>query len=135
MTNWIVGHTDRFKAAVSQRGISNWVSFFGVSDIGYYFSPEQVGGLPWSDSDLYVEKSPLTYVENVQTPLLLIHSENDLRCPLEQAEQLFIYLRRLGKTVRLAIFPEETHELSRSGKPNRRMERLRLIKGWFEEWL
>jgi dipeptidyl aminopeptidase/acylaminoacyl peptidase len=135
MTNWIVGHTDRFKAAVSQRGISNWVSFFGVSDIGYYFSQEHVGDLPWRDPDLYVEKSPLTYVENVHTPLLLIHSEKDLRCPLEQAVQLYIYLRRLGRDVKLAIFPEETHELSRSGKPNRRMERLRLILGWFKERL
>jgi dipeptidyl aminopeptidase/acylaminoacyl peptidase len=135
MTNWVIGHTDRFKAAVSQRGISNWVSFFGTSDIGYFFNPDHIGGLPWSDPDLYVEKSPLTYVENMHTPLLLIHSENDLRCPLEQAAQLFIYLRRLGRTVRLAIFPEETHELSRAGKPNRRMERLRLILGWFGEWL
>jgi dipeptidyl aminopeptidase/acylaminoacyl peptidase len=135
MTNWIVGHTDRFKAAVSQRGISNWVSFFGTSDIGYFFNPDHVGGLPWSDPELYAEKSPLTYVEDIHTPLLLIHSVNDLRCPIEQAEQLFIYLKRLGRTVKLARFPEETHELSRSGKPNRRMERLRLILEWFGEWL
>jgi dipeptidyl aminopeptidase/acylaminoacyl peptidase len=135
MTNWIIGHTDRFKAAVSQRGISNWVSFFGTSDIGYFFNPDHVGGLPWSDPDLYREKSPLTYVESIHTPLLLIHSENDLRCPIEQAEQLFTYLKRMGRTVRLARFPDETHELSRSGKPNRRMERLRLILQWFQERL
>ena len=135
MTNWVIGHTDRFKAAVSQRGISNWESFFGTSDIGYFFSPDNVGGLPWSDPEQYREKSPLTYVEAMQTPLLLIHSEQDKRCPIEQAEQLFTYLKRLGRTVRLARFPEETHELSRSGSPNRRMERLRLILEWFEERL
>lgn len=135
MTNWIIGHTDRFSAAVSQRGISNWASFFGTSDIGYFFNPDHVGGLPWSDPGLYREKSPLTYVESIHTPLLLIHSENDLRCPIEQAEQLFTYLKRIGRMVRLARFPEETHELSRSGKPNRRMERLRLILEWFRERL
>ena len=135
MANWVIGHTDRFKAAVSQRSISNWESFFGTSDIGYFFNPDNVGGLPWSDPEQYREKSPLTYVEAMQTPLLLIHSEKDLRCPIEQAEQLFTYLKRLGRTVRLARFPEETHELSRSGSPNRRMERLRLILEWFEERL
>lgn len=135
MTNWIVGHTDRFKAAVSQRGISNWVSLFGTSDIGYFFTPDHVGGLPWEKSALYAEKSPLTYADQVRTPLLLIHSEQDLRCPIEQAEQFFIYLRRLGQTVKLARFPEETHELSRTGSPNRRMERLRLILEWFKERL
>jgi dipeptidyl aminopeptidase/acylaminoacyl peptidase len=135
MTNWIVGHTDRFKAAVSQRGISNWVSMFGTSDIGYFFNPDHVGGLPWENPEQYVEKSPLTYAANVHTPLLLTHGEQDLRCPIEQAEQFFIFLKRLGRTVKLARFPEETHELSRSGSPNRRMERLRLILEWFQEWL
>ena len=135
MTNWIVGHTDRFQAAVSQRGISNWTSFFGTSDIGYFFNPEHVGALPWEDLQKYVEKSPLTYADKVKTPLLLIHSEQDLRCPIEQSEQLFIYLRRLGHEVMLARFPSETHELSRSGSPKRRMERLRLIVEWFKEKL
>ena len=135
MTNWIVGHTNRFRAAVSQRGISNWVSFFGTSDIGYFFNPEHVGGLPWADPGQYVEKSPLTYAAQVHTPLLLTHGEQDLRCPIEQAEQFFIYLKRLGRTVKLARFPDENHELSRSGSPNRRMERLRLILEWFKERL
>jgi dipeptidyl aminopeptidase/acylaminoacyl peptidase len=135
MTNWILGQTNRFKAAVSQRGISNWISFFGTSDIGYIFNPDHVGALPWEDPDLYQKKSPLSYVEHIETPLLLIHSEQDLRCPIEQAEQLFVYLKRLGQEVVLARFPEETHELSRSGSPTRRMERLRLIKAWFMERL
>ncbi len=135
MTNWIVGHTDRFHAAVSQRGISNWESFFGTSDIGYFFSPEHIGALPWEDPGRYREKSPLTYAERIRTPLLIIHSEKDLRCPIEQAEQLFVYLKRLERDVRLARFPDESHELSRSGSPKRRMERLRLILSWFEERL
>jgi dipeptidyl aminopeptidase/acylaminoacyl peptidase len=135
MTNWILGHTDRFKAAVSQRGISNWTSFFGTSDIGYFFNPEHVGALPWENPDLYLEKSPLSYAQEMTTPLLLIHSERDLRCPIEQAEQLFVYLKRLGQEVVFARFPEETHELSRSGLPTRRMERLRLILNWFNEKL
>lgn len=135
MTNWIVGHTDRFRAAISQRGISNWDSFYGTSDIGYFFNPDHVGALPWEDPELYREKSPITYAPQVETPLLLIHSEQDLRCPIEQAEQFFVYLRRLGKEVKLARFPEDTHELSRSGTPSRRMERLRLILDWFQSHL
>jgi len=135
MTNWIVGHTDRFRAAVSQRGISNWVSMYGTSDIGYFFTPDHMGEEPWDDPGRYLEKSPLTYADQVHTPLLLTHGEQDLRCPIEQAEQFFIVLKRLGRTVKLARFPEENHELSRSGSPNRRMERLRLILEWFKERL
>jgi dipeptidyl aminopeptidase/acylaminoacyl peptidase len=135
MTNWIVGHTDRFKAAVSSRGISNWVSMYGTSDIGFYFNVNHIGGTPWGAPERYREKSPLTYVENVTTPVLLTHGENDLRCPMEQAEQFFVALRRLGKIAALARFPEENHELSRSGSPNRRMERLRLIGAWFRQHL
>jgi dipeptidyl aminopeptidase/acylaminoacyl peptidase len=135
MTNWIIGHTDRFKAAVSQRGISDWVSFFGTSDIGFFFCPDQVGGLPWTDPDRYRDKSPLTYAEAMRTPLLIIHSEQDLRCPFGQAEELFVTLRRLDGDVRLARFPDETHELSRAGSPKRRMERLRLIVEWLREQL
>jgi dipeptidyl aminopeptidase/acylaminoacyl peptidase len=135
MTNWIVGHTQRFKAAVSSRGISNWVSMYGTSDIGFFFNVEHVGGTPWGAPERYRDKSPLTYVENVTTPILLTHGEKDLRCPIEQAEQFFVALRRLGKTAALARFPEEDHELSRSGTPNRRMERLRLITSWFRRHL
>ena len=135
MTNWIVGHTDRFRAAVSQRGISNWASMYGTSDIGYFFTPDHLGEEPWVDPGQYAEKSPLTYAAQVHTPLLLTHGEQDLRCPIEQAEQFFVYLKRLGRTVRLARFPDENHELSRSGSPNRRMERLRLILEWFKERL
>ncbi|WP_297466589.1 S9 family peptidase [Thermococcus sp.] len=135
MTNWIVGHTNRFKAAVTQRSISNWVSFFGTTDIGYFFAPDQIGGDPWNNTDTYWEKSPLKYAPNVETPLLIIHSTEDYRCWLPEALQFYTALKYLGKTVELAIFPGENHDLSRSGKPKHRVKRLELIAGWMERWL
>lgn len=96
MTNWIVGHTKRFKAAVTQRSIANWISFYGVSDIGYYFTDWQIfAGL--EDIDKLWHHSPLKYVNAIETPLLILHGENDYRCPIEQAEQLFIALKRRKK--------------------------------------
>ena len=135
MTNWIVGHTKRFKAAVTQRSISNWVSFFGTTDIGYYFAPDQIGKDPWSNLDGYWEKSPLKYAPNVETPLLIIHSIEDYRCWLPEALQFYTALKYLGKRVELALFPSENHDLSRSGKPKHRVKRLELIAGWMERWL
>ncbi len=132
MTNWIVTQTDRFAAAVTQRSISNWQSFFGTSDIGYFFGEEEMEALPWDDPAKFTEKSPITHVKNVTTPLLIIHSEQDFRCPIEQAEQLFVALKRLRKEVELARFPDESHELSRSGQPRHRIERLERILGWME---
>ena len=132
MTNWIIGHTDMFKAAVTQRGISNFSSFFGTSDIGYFFGAEQIWKTPWENSQAYIEKSPITYAKKMKASTLIIHSEQDLRCPIEQAEQLFIALKMLGQKVSFARFPNETHELSRSGSPNRKMERLRLLINWFK---
>lgn len=135
MTNWIVGHTDRFKAAVTQRSISNWQSFFGSSDIGYYFAEDEVGGVPWENFQHYVENSPITYVKNVKTPLLIIHSEEDYRCPIEQGEQLFVALKKLKKETMMVRFPGENHELSRSGKPKHRIENLNHITDWFKKHL
>ena len=135
MTNWIVTQTDRFKAAVTQRSISNWVSFFGTTDIGYFFVPDQLGGDPWSNFDGYVEMSPITHVKDVKTPLLIIHSMEDYRCWLSGGLQFFTALRYLGKEAKLALFPSENHELSRSGKPFHRIKRLDLILDWFEEHL
>jgi len=134
MTNWIVGHTNRFKAAVTQRSISNWISFYGVSDIGYYFTEWQIAA-DLHDVPTLWKHSPLAYVEKVETPLLILHSEKDYRCPIEQAEQLFIALKRLGKQTKLVRFPEENHELSRSGKPSLRKSRLDYILNWFREEL
>ncbi len=134
MTNWIVGHTNRFKAAVTQRSISNWISFFGVSDIGYYFNEWQHLADIKSVDKLW-DISPLKYAENVETPLLILHSEKDFRCPIEQAEQLYITLKSLGKEVGFVRFPDNDHNLSRTGTPNLRVERLTQITGWFNKYL
>ncbi|KIL47360.1 S9 family peptidase [Jeotgalibacillus campisalis] len=134
MTNWIVGHTDRFKAAVTQRCISNWISFYGVSDIGYYFSEWQIQA-DLNDIDTLWKHSPLAYVNSINTPLLIMHSEKDYRCPIEQAEQLYIALKKQEKTTTLVRFPESDHNLSRTGKPKLRIERLHHVIEWFGKYL
>lgn len=133
MTNWLVGVTDRFRSAVSQRSISDWTSMYGTSDIGPSFVERELGGRPWADLDVLWRQSPMRNAANVRTPLLLVHSEEDWRCPIEQAEQFFAALKRLGQAeVELLRFPGEGHELSRSGRPDRRVMRLEAIVGWFE---
>jgi dipeptidyl aminopeptidase/acylaminoacyl peptidase len=133
MTNWLVGVTDRFRSAVSQRSISNWTSMYGTSDIGPSFVERELGANPWGDFDALWRQSPLRNAANVRTPLLLIHSEHDWRCPIEQAEQFFSALKRIGQAeVELLRFPDEGHELSRSGRPDRRLLRLNAIVDWFE---
>ncbi|MET0785582.1 MAG: S9 family peptidase [Paenisporosarcina sp.] len=134
MTNWIVGHTNRFKAAVTQRSISNWISFFGVSDIGYYFNEWQIG-TDMTDVDKLWNHSPLKYASNVETPLLILHSEKDFRCPIEQAEQLYITLKQMKKETRLVRFPDADHNLSRTGTPSLRYARLQQIVDWFEKYI
>lgn len=134
MTNWIVGHTNRFKAAVTQRSISNWISFRGVSDIGYYFTDWQILA-DMDDMDKLWHHSPLKYAPNVETPLLILHGEEDIRCPIEQAEQLFIELKSRGKETEFVRFPSSSHELSRAGKPSLRMQRLEHITRWFDQYL
>ncbi|WP_029423175.1 alpha/beta hydrolase family protein [Alicyclobacillus macrosporangiidus] len=124
MTNWLVGHTDRFFAAVSQRSISNWISFYGVSDIGPRFTETEVGGDVLHDFDKLWKASPLAYADNVKTPLLLKHGENDLRCPIEQAEQFYTAIKRNGGEVELFRVPNASHDLSRTGKPKLRVARL-----------
>ncbi|MHB8630667.1 MAG: S9 family peptidase [Candidatus Limnocylindria bacterium] len=133
MTNWIVGHTDRFKAAATQRSISNNISAFGTSDIGWHFWQFEMGdATPWRDGHRLIERSPLTYVENVRTPLLILHAEKDLRCPIEQAEQLFVALKVLGREAVFVRFQDDTHELTRGGKPNNRIDHARRIADWFD---
>jgi len=134
MTNWIVGHTNRFKAAVTQRSISNWISFYGVSDIGYYFTPWQIG-TDMTDIDKLWDASPLKYAANVETPLLILHSENDYRCPIEQGQQLYITLKAMGKETSFVRFPQSDHNLSRVGLPNLRQTRLEQITSWFAKYL
>ncbi|WP_270180173.1 S9 family peptidase [Alkalihalobacillus sp. CinArs1] len=135
MTNWIVGKTNVFKAAVTQRSISNWLSFYGVSDIGYFFTKWEVGADLDEDPTKLWDHSPLKYVDQIDTPLLILHSELDYRCPIEQGEQLFVALKHREKKTKFVRFPESDHNLSRNGHPELRVERLNHLIGWFDEHL
>lgn len=135
MTNWIIGHTDRFKAAASQRSISNWISMGFTTDIGYYFATDQIGATPWSDHEKLWEHSPLKYADKAVTPTLFIHSDEDYRCWIPEALQMFSALKYHGVESRLCLFKGENHELSRSGKPKNRISRLKEITNWFDRFL
>ncbi|WP_312906896.1 S9 family peptidase [Tissierella praeacuta] len=135
MTNWIIGHTKRFKAAASQRSISNWISKFGTTDIGYYFVDDQQAATPWSDVEKLWFHSPMKYADKVVTPTLFIHSEEDYRCWLPEGIQMFTSLKYHGVDSRLIMFRGENHELSRSGKPKHRIRRLEEITNWFNKYL
>jgi dipeptidyl aminopeptidase/acylaminoacyl peptidase len=135
LTNWIIGHDQRFKAAVTQRCVSNFYSFFGTSDIGFDFGAFEFGGLPWSDAEKLLRHSPISYVDQITTPLLILHSEQDLRCPIEQSEQMFTALKYLEKEVAFVRIPNESHGLSRNGTPSRRLARLHHLIGWFDQHL
>ena len=135
MTNWTIGHTNRFKAAVSQRSISNWTSFYGVSDIGYYFGSDQTGANPWGNLEKMWDQSPIKYADKANTPTLFIHADCDYRCPLEQGIQMYNKLKLNGVDTKMVIFHGENHELSRSGKPKARIKRLTEIKEWFDKYL
>lgn len=135
MTNWVITHTDRFAAACTQRCISNVYSFAGSSDIGPEFSQDEFGTLPWLDEELLMSKSPIRYVQNIKTPTLILHPEADHRCPIEQSEQLYTALVMLGVPTKLVRFPDENHELSRSGQPQRRVNRMHHIVDWFDRYL
>ena len=135
MTAWIVGHTDRFKAACTQRGVYNLVSMYGTTDIPFFLGG-WFSGLPWLDSEKFWEHSPLAYAHNIKTPTLIVHSENDFRVPIEQGEQLFAWIRRATDTpVKMVRFPREGHELSRSGEPDHRMRRLSEMMNWFNTYI
>ena len=135
MTNWIIGHSNRFKAAASQRSISNWFSFFGTSDIGYFFTNDQIATDPWEDYEKIWESSPMKYANRVTTPTLFIHSEEDYRCWYPEGLQMFTALKYHGVDSRLCMFRGENHELSRSGKPKNRVKRLEEITDWFDKYL
>lgn len=134
MTNWIIGHTTRFCCAASQRSISNWVSFYGVSDIGAFFASDQNAANLYDSPEKLWAHSPLKYAASVRTPTLFIHSDEDYRCPLEQGIQMYSALVDRGIPSRLCLFHGENHELSRSGKPLHRIRRLQEITNWFESY-
>jgi dipeptidyl aminopeptidase/acylaminoacyl peptidase len=133
MVNWIIGHTDIFRAAVTDRSISDQVSFYFSSDIGPEFNGDQIGGNPFENLDHFWEKSPLKHVRNCRTPLLIVHSDEDFRCPIWQAYELYTQLKLQGSKVRMISFRGENHDLSREGKPGNRVKRLEEISGWFVE--
>lgn len=135
MTNWIIGHTDRFRCAATQRSIANWTSFSNMSDIGDVFGEDQMGSSCWKDVEQLWRQSPLKYADRVKTPTLVLHSDNDYRCPAAEGIQMFYALRRHGVQARLVLFHGENHELSRSGKPKNRIRRLEEITAWMDRHL
>ena len=136
MANWMMTHTDRFDCFVSQRSISNWISFSLISDIGYYFGTDQNHTeTVLDDYDKLWDKSPLKYAKNAHTPTLFIHSTKDYRCPVSEGMQMFQALKLNNTQTRFVMFYGENHELSRSGKPKSRIRRLKEICDWFDEYL
>lgn len=135
MTNWIIGHTDRFHAAASQRSISNWVSFEHNSDIGHTFILNNQGGNTRTDVELLWKQSPLQFAPNCKTPTLFIHSDEDYRCYMAEGLAMFSAIKRNGCPAKLCLFHGENHELSRSGKPENRLDRMREIIEWMDTYL
>jgi dipeptidyl aminopeptidase/acylaminoacyl peptidase len=135
MTNWLVGHYDRFKVAVTDRCVSNMATMFGTSDIGWDLVEDVLGTTPWEHLDQYMHMSPISYVQNIHTPLLIMHSEKDLRCNIEQSEQLFAALKWMGREVKFVRFEGQSHGLSRGGHPKLRLIRLQHILEWFATYL
>lgn len=135
MTNWIIGQTNRFAAAVTQRSVSNMISMYGSSDFNWEFQYEFSNKPPWEDLRNYWRQSPIKHIGNAKTPTLVIHSEQDLRCAIEQGEQVFVALKKLGVDTEMVRFPDEPHGLSRGGRTDRRIERLKHILRWFDRYL
>ena len=134
LTNWIVSHNDRFKAAVTVRSVVNFISDEGTRDGAYGHTPD-FGGDLFERFDLYWDRSPLKYAMNVKTPTLILHSDNDFRVPLEQAEQWFRALRHFGVTTEIVMFPRENHNLTRTGEPKHLVESLNWQLYWFDRFL
>lgn len=138
MTNWIIGHTTRFEAAVTQRCVSNLISMWGSSDFNWSFQMIFGDKTPWEDDESllnYWRQSPIKYIKNAKTPTLVIHNESDDRCDIEQGEQVFVALKKLGVETEFVRFPEEPHGLSRVGRTDRRIVRLQHIARWFNRYL
>jgi dipeptidyl aminopeptidase/acylaminoacyl peptidase len=135
MTVWIIGHTQRFKAAVTQRCVSNFLSMWGSSDFNWIFQTELANKPPFEDLQNFWDHSPIAYIGNANTPTLVIHNEFDLRCPIEQGEQVFVALKKLGVDSEMVRFPDEFHGLSRTGRTDRRIARLNHILRWFDKYL
>jgi dipeptidyl aminopeptidase/acylaminoacyl peptidase len=136
LTNWIVAHDDRFAAAITCRSVSDMAMLFLTGDIsGGEWAEVEFGATPWKDPEYFRQISPITYADRIRTPLLIQHSERDLRTTIGQAEALFTVVRSQRRPVRLMRVPDETHELTRSGTPFRRVENLVQIRDWFSHYL
>ena len=135
MSSWMVGHTDRFKAAVVGAPCIDLYSMYGTSDIGVSFGEAQWSGTLVDAAQELVKHSPITYAANVNTPVLLLHGEADARCPIAQSEAYFVVLKRLGKEVEFVRFPDCSHLFPRMGHPKMREEYLARTLGWFDRWL
>ncbi|MEM7333829.1 MAG: S9 family peptidase, partial [Chloroflexota bacterium] len=135
MVNWVIGHSHMFKAAVTQRSISNRLSSYGSSDVNWMREFAFDNEPPWKNLENYWKQSPLQYIGNAKTPTLVIHSENDFRCPIEQGEQIFVALKRLGVDTEMVRFPDSSHGISRNGRTDRRVLRLNHILRWFDKYL
>jgi dipeptidyl aminopeptidase/acylaminoacyl peptidase len=136
LTNWIVAHDQRFKAAITCRSVSDVTMLFLTGDIsGGDWAKLEFGVTPWDDPAYFREISPLTYADRIRTPMLIQHSERDLRTTVGQAEALFTVLRSKRRPVRMMRVPDETHELTRSGTPYRRVENLVQVRDWFRHYL
>jgi dipeptidyl aminopeptidase/acylaminoacyl peptidase len=132
MTTWLSAHHGhRFKAAISERAVNAIDSFVGSSDIGWFFADDLYG----PDPERQRAQSPLTYVDQIDIPMLIIHSEQDWRCPVEQAQRLYVALRRRGVPTELLLFPGEGHEMSRGGLPSHRVARFEAILDWWSRHL
>ena len=134
MTSWVIGHTDRFACAISERAVNDMASEDGTADFAGFFRG-YVGADFWDDPETYRRISPIAYAEQMTTPVLLLHSEDDLRCPINQAEQLFTILRSLQREVEFVRFPGESHELTRSGSPTHRVQRFEIVLAWLDRYL
>ena len=135
MTAWMIGQEDRWKSAVVERALSSFTSFAGTSDIGGAFPVNYLVDTYPDAWDIWWRKSPMSIVDQVKTPTLIIHSEDDFRCPIEQGEQYFMALLRNGTAVEMLRFPGEGHEMSRSGKPLHRKERFEAVLDWHHRHL
>jgi dipeptidyl aminopeptidase/acylaminoacyl peptidase len=134
MTNWLTATTDRFQAAVTSRSITNWESWYGASD-AQGLTDYEFFGPPWEQRDLYRRLSPISYVENVTAPTLIIHSENDYRTPIADGEQWFMALKKRGVPVEMVRYPRSSHGLSRTGEPWLLVDRLERLRSWFDHYL
>ncbi len=135
MTNMIIGRTDRFRAAVTQRSVSNYISMWGSSDYNWTFQEALANKPPWEDLENYWKQSPMKYIGGAKTPTMVIHSEMDQRCEIEQGEQVFVALKTLGVDTEMVRFPDEPHGLSRGGRTDRRIARLNHMLRWFDKYL